>query len=293
MRYQGKVYRPPFEANGLLIQATLGCTHHRCTYCNMYSDKKFQVRPFKEIEEDLIAAKNTYGSVPSVFLMDANPLALSMERLRPIYHIIRELFPEVQHINLYGRYSDVLNKSQEELFELKSLGLSCLTVGIESGSDAVLKKINKGFTSIDIIKASEMLRLAGIAQFTSIILGLGGISGSYEHTTESIRVLSEIKPAGVGLGTLRPQEQTPLYKEIEDGLFELPTYEIVYGECIRILREMESPNTTFMAGFLEPQPVLKNGIVGKDAEPFCRELEDVYRLNASALQLKIPLGLPF
>ncbi len=293
MRYQGKVYRPPFEANGLLIQATLGCTHNRCMYCGMYRDKKFQIRPFEEIEEDLIIAKKTYHTVPSVFLMDANPLALSMERLRPIYHKIRELFPDVQHINMYGRYSDVLRKSREELYELKNLGLSCLTVGIESGSDTILKKINKGFTSENIIRASAMLKAAGIAQFTSIILGIGGISGSYEHTTESIRVLNETKPEGVGLSTLRPQEKTPLYEQIQDGSFELPTYEIVYGECIRMLREMESPSTVFIAGFLEPQPIVKNGIVGKDAEPFCRSLEDAYRSNTEALKKKIPVGLPF
>lgn len=293
MRYQGKIYRPPFEANGLLIQVALGCTHNRCTYCSMYSDKKFKTRPFEEIEEDLIMARNTYAAVPSAFLMDANALALSMRRLRPVYHKIRELFPEVQHINMYARYSDILRKSPEELLELKNLGLSCLTVGIESGSDTVLKRINKGFTSGDIVKASAMLKSAGIAQFTAVILGIGGISGSYEHTTESIRVLNETKPEGVGLSTLRPQKATPLYEEIKNGSFELPNYEIVYGECIRILREIESPSTMFMAGFLEPQPIMKNGTVGKDAETFCRALEDAYRLNPHSLKQKIPIDLPF
>jgi len=293
MRYQGQIYRPPFEAKGLLIQATLGCTHNKCTYCGMYKGKAFKTRPFEESEEDLMMAKKTYGSVPSVFVVDANPLALSMRRLRPIYHKIRDLFPEVRHINMYARYSDILRKSHEDLLELKELGLSCLTVGIESGSDTVLKKINKGFTCEDIIKASAMLKSVGIAQFTSIILGIGGISGSYEHTKESIRVLNEINPAGFGLSNLRPQEATPLYEEIKNGSCELPTYEILYGECIRILRELESPSTVFMAGFLEPQPIVKYGIVGKDAEPFCRALEDVYRLNSQALKQKIPVGLPF
>ena len=293
MRYQGNIYRPPYEANGLLIQVTLGCTHGKCTYCAMYDDKKFKARPFEEIEEDLIMARKAHGSVPSVFLMDANVLALSMDRLLPIYRRTRELFPEVQQINMYARYSDILRKSPEELLELKRLGLSLLTVGMESGSDAVLRNINKGFTSEDIIKASAMLKSAGIAQFTSIILGLGGISGSYEHTSESIRVLNEIKPEGLGIGTLSPQEGTPLYDAIKNGSFELPTNEIVYGEHIRYFRELNLPSTVFMSGFRGPPPYYKNGIMGKDADSFCRAIEDVYKLNPHAMKQKILLGAPF
>ena len=293
MRYQGKIYRPPFEADGLLIQATLGCTHNKCTYCDMYKVKKFKTRPFEEIEEDLIMAKNIYKSVPSVFLMDANALALSMNKLRPIYHKIRELFPEVDHINMYARYSDILRKSQEDLLELKNLGLACLTVGMESGSDKVLKRINKGFTSKDILKASTMLKSAGIKQFTSVMLGIGEISGSYEHITESIRLLNEIEPVGIGLSTVIPQKKTPLYEEIENGLFELPTWEIVYYECIRILREFKMPSTVFMAGFMGPRTIMRNGIMGKDAEDFCRELENAYRLNPDAMKQKVPMDMPF
>lgn len=294
MRYQGKIYRPPFEADGLLLQVTLGCTHNKCTYCDMYKSKKFKIRPFEEIEEDLIMAKNAYNSVPSVFLMDANALSLSMNRLRPVYHKIRELFPEVGHINTYARYSDILRKSQEDLLELKNLGLSCLTVGMESGSDTVLKKIKKGFASEDILKASAMLKSAGIKQFTSVMLGIGEISGSYEHTTESIRLLNKIEPVGIGLSAVIPQEKTPLYEEIENGLFELPTWEVVYNECIRILREFKMPYAVFMAGFMGPQrPIMRNGILGKDAEDFCRDLENAYILNPDAMKQKVFMNMPF
>lgn len=293
MRLQGKIYRPPYEANGLLIQVALGCTHARCTYCSMYEDKKFTTRTFEEIEADLIAARAAYPHVPSVFLMDANALALSMRRLRPVYQKIGELFPEARSVNMYARYSDVLRKSREELLELKSMGLSCLTVGLESGSDVVLKRINKGFTSADVVKASAMLKAAGIAQFTSVIKGLGGISGSYEHTSETIRVLNEIKPEGLGVGTLNPQEGTPLFAEIKNGSFELPTYEIVYGEAIRYMRELKLPATFFMSGFAVPRPTMVNGILGREAESFCRALEDAYRSDPQAMKQKIPVGMPF
>lgn len=292
MHYEGKLWRPPFEANGLLVQVTLGCTHSGCTFCNMYSDKRFRVRPYEEIEEDLIMARKTYDYVPSVFLMDGNPLALSMDRLRPIYRKIRALFPEAKSINTYARYSDVLRKTPVELVELRELGLLRLTVALESGSDKVLKKVNKGFTASEAIEASDMLREADIEQWTAVILGLGGIADSDEHIAESIRVLNRINPMGLGVPALSVQKGTPLEDDLKNGLFELPTFEDVYKENIRLFKGLQIPDTEFNTGIVGPlRPFVCGGIMKKDAESAVRQMECLCKTQAKAMKQKILVNI--
>ncbi len=124
MRYEGDIYRPPSEAYSLLVQVTIGCTHNKCTFCSMFKKKKFRVRELSEVLEDLDDARRQYRRVNRIFLCDGDALALSNRRLMPILEHIRELFPECERVTIYGRATDVLNKTDEEMRQLYEAGIT-------------------------------------------------------------------------------------------------------------------------------------------------------------------------
>ena len=162
MRYEGNIYRPPSEAYSLLIQVTIGCSHNKCTFCSMFKDKRFRVRDVKEVIEDLEMARRYYGNVGKIFLCDGDALCLANHKLLVILEKIRELFPECQRVSVYGSAKDVLRKSHEELCQLREHGLEMVYIGAESGSDKVLRDIDKRVTAAETIEACLKLKAAGI-----------------------------------------------------------------------------------------------------------------------------------
>ena len=151
MRYEGDIYRPPSEAYSLLVQVTIGCTHNSCTFCSMFKDKKFRVRDVSEVIEDLEDARRTYRYVERIFLCDGDALCLSNRRMLIILKKIEELFPECQRVNVYGNAIDVLHKSVDELRELRDHGVKMIYIGAESGSEKVLRDVNKGVTGVELV----------------------------------------------------------------------------------------------------------------------------------------------
>ena len=141
IKYVGDVYRPPSEAYSLIVQATIGCTHNKCSFCKMFKEKRFQTRPTEDIIADFAWARKRYKSVPRIFLADANALCLKTDKLMPILTYIEETFPECERVTIYGRASDVLRKTEDELRQLREHGLTMVYIGAESGSDKVLEYV--------------------------------------------------------------------------------------------------------------------------------------------------------
>lgn len=191
MRYEGAVYRPPSEAYSLIIQATIGCSHNKCTFCSMYKDKQFRIRKLDEIIEDLYMARKAYGKIKRVFLADGNALVLKTEDLKKILFKINELFPECERIGIYSAPKDILGKTDSELKELKEHGLGIAYLGIESGSDRILKEIKKGVSSKEIIEAGQKIMRSGIKLSVTLISGLGGKENWIEHAEKSANVINK------------------------------------------------------------------------------------------------------
>jgi len=163
MRYEGTVYRPPSEAGSLLIQATIGCPHNKCTFCSMYKGAKFRLRTVEEIKEDLLAARDYYGEfVNSLFFPDGNTIIMKTDQLVEILEYSHTLFPHLERITVYGSARFVNRKSREEIESLKTAGLTRVHTGMESGDDVVLGRIKKGTTAEEIIAAGQKLKAAGI-----------------------------------------------------------------------------------------------------------------------------------
>ncbi|WP_291636473.1 radical SAM protein [Clostridium sp.] len=245
MRYEGAVYRPPSEAYSLIVQVTIGCSHNGCTFCGMYKEKKFRIRDLEDIMEDLQQAKLTCGVVKKVFLADGDALVLETSKLKSILLKIRELFPECARVGIYATPNDILRKSLDELHELKELGIGIVYLGVESGSDEILKSINKGVTAEKMIMAGKKVKESGIKLSTTLISGIGGNEKISENAIESAKLISAINPDYVGFLTLMLEPGTPIYKDIQNDIFHLLTPEEIMYELREFIENVEVTNCIF------------------------------------------------
>lgn len=241
MRYEGDIYRPPSEAYSLLVQVTIGCTHNKCTFCKMFKDKKFRVRNLDEVFEDLAWARRRYSRVERMFLCDGDALALSNKRLMPILKYISDNFPECERVTIYGRATDVLKKTDEEMRELYEAGLTMVYIGAESGSDKVLKDICKGETRQELIDAVRKIEACGMQSSVTLISGLAGKDGWEDHAIQTGTMISEMEPSYVGLLTLIVEPSVPMAKDIESGKLKLLSPDEVMAETLLML---ENTNVT-------------------------------------------------
>ncbi|WP_456328713.1 B12-binding domain-containing radical SAM protein [Archaeoglobus sp.] len=221
MRYEEPVFRPPSEAFSLIIQATIGCSWNKCTFCGMYKMKKFRVRDIEEVKEDFRLAKEIYGNVRRVFLADGNALTADTDYLLDIAEYVNRLF-NLERISCYATPQDILEKSKEELKKIRNAGIKLLYVGIESGDDEILEKIRKGVTSDEIAEACNKAHECGFDLSVTVLTGIGGKERSYENARNTARLLNRISPKYTGVLTYIPVPNTPLYVKIKRGEFLLP-----------------------------------------------------------------------
>jgi radical SAM superfamily enzyme YgiQ (UPF0313 family) len=237
MRYYGNVVRPPSEAWSYILQITYGCSHNKCTFCSTYLDKPFQVRPAKEVLEDIEMARSYVPHTRRVFLADGNALVLSTQRLVPILNALDKAFPNLERVSIYANAQDILRKSEEELDTLYCKKLGLIYMGLESGDEEILQRVRKGATAAEMIEAvkkaqavspSTALRRgsgqgSGHGLKTSVIgiLGMGERERSREHAIATGQVVSAMDPAYFSLLTLMIVPGTELYREYKAGEFVL------------------------------------------------------------------------
>ncbi len=236
MNYVGNIYRPPSEAYSLLLQVTVGCSHNKCTFCNMFIDKKFYVKNIDEVLEDLREARNKYKFVDKIFLCDGDALCLSNKKLLVILQEIKTLFPECKRVGVYGSPLDVLHKTPEELVELYDNGIGIIYIGAESGDDEILKRIRKGVSSEELIKAVHMIEDSGIKASVTFISGMGGKKNWKSHAINTGKMISKMNASYVSLLTLMLDENVPLYEEIKSGEFEVLSPKEVVEESYLLLK---------------------------------------------------------
>lgn len=241
MHYEGKIYRPWPEANSLLIQTTIGCTNNKCTFCDMFREKKFSIRALEEVFQDIEEARRSYPHVESIFLIDGNVLVLKTDHLLQILNKIKSTFPENKRIALYGGLNDFERKSVEELKQLRQAGLTMAYTRLESGDPVVLERIKKGMTVDQTLAGIEKAKAAGIEMLLSFILGLGGKERSRQHIVETVRLLNIMQPEEIAPMALTIQPGTELEREVEAGEFVLPTPLQILEEEKYLLESLNFP----------------------------------------------------
>jgi radical SAM superfamily enzyme YgiQ (UPF0313 family) len=221
MKYEGMIFRPPSEADSLILQVTVGCSYNRCTFCSAYREKRFRIKSFEEIKAD-VDEVSPY-KIRRVFLADGDALSIPMKGLLQILSYLKGRLKGLERVGIYANAKDVLRKNVEELKALKDLGLGILYLGLESGDPEVLKRIQKNATVDELIRAGKRVKESGILLSVTVILGIGGVEGSLRHAAETGKVLSAMDPDYVGALSLMIVPGTPIAKEIETGKLALPT----------------------------------------------------------------------
>jgi radical SAM superfamily enzyme YgiQ (UPF0313 family) len=283
MIYTGPVYRPPFEANSLLIEVTSSCSHNACTFCTMYKGEKFRMAPMEQIENDLREAKHLYrSSAKRVFLTGADPFVLSANKLKAIAQKVNEVFPEVETIAMYASVKNVITKTDEELKELRALKINELNIGLESGMDEVLHHLNKGFTLEEARTQLKRLNNAGIDYSINIILGAAGSDKWMENAIANARILNELQPYLIFVATLHIDKESKLYDELSAGKFTENTLGQNLKEELEMLKRLELNDTIFF-GLHTSNVIPVNGTLPKDKE----ELVDYLKKGLAKLPDRI------
>jgi len=270
MRYDSDlIYRPPGEWRSYLLQCTIGCSHNKCTFCAMYKEKQFRIRPLEEILEDIDMARDYYGpGVERVFLMDGDAIVMKTEHLLKILEKLYHNFPNLQKVTTYAGPKSTLSKSMTELKELHAAGLTRAYLGVESGSDAVLSAINKGCTAAQMLKAGQNLVEAGIDLWAILILGLTGQDGDWEeHVLSSAKIINDMKPRHLSAMTFAPAKGTQLGEDVLAGRFKVCTPDQILEECRLLVEHLNVDPLHFTSNHASNYLPLKGGLPG-DKEKF-------------------------
>lgn len=247
MHYEGNVFRPPSEAHSILLQVTTGCSHNKCTFCGMYKGAQFSIKKDEIIMGDIDFAAQHCRGQNRLFLCDGDALIIPQKRLVTILETIKKKLPWLERVSCYANTKSIRMKSDEELAELKNLGLTLAYMGLESGDDVTLNAINKGADSATMIKAGKKIRAAGIKLSITVLLGVAGQERSLIHAKETGRVLSAIDPEFVGALSLMLTPNTSLYEEQQQGAFKLPGPEAMLEELAVIFASTDLSNGYFHA----------------------------------------------
>lgn len=234
MHYEGHMIRPPSEAYSILLQATVGCSHNKCTFCGAYKWTRFKIKPDEIIMADIAFAARHCRHQNRLFICDGDALIIPQKRLLPILQEIERRLPWVERVGVYANTKGLQMKTPEELAELRAHGLKIAYMGLESGDDEILKAVKKGATAEKMIAMGQKARQAGIKLSLTVLLGLGGHERSEEHARRTGQVLSAIDPEYVGALSLMLIPGTELYEEYEAGRFPVLTPD----ETLQELRTM-------------------------------------------------------
>ncbi len=260
MHYTGTIWRPPYEASSLLLEATAGCTHHKCKFCTLYHDLpfRFKMSPLKDIESDLqeaqlwstdpvsMLAARLQGlpgpeHIRRVFLVGANPFVLRHERLMAIAGMIRRYIPSVKTIGCFARITDIAPKSDEELTSLHEAGFDGLTVGIETGDDEALRFMNKGYAAADIVEQCRRLDKAGMGYSFFYLAGISGAGRGETGAKATADVCNQLHPLRIGVNMLTVYPDSELYREIQHSRWEEESEMEKYKEIRTLLEKLEIP----------------------------------------------------
>lgn len=234
MHYEGLIIRPPSEANSILLQVTLGCSHNKCTFCGSYKDKRFTIKDENTILSDIQFAARYMKNQHRLFLIDGDALIIPQKKLVWILEKIREHLPWVRRVGTYANAKSIRMKSEEDLLELREKGLGIIYLGVESGDNEVLKRVRKGTSAKNLLIQGKKVKKAGIKLSVTVLLGIAGKEGSVKHARATGKLLSEMEPDYVGALTVMIIPGTPLAEDVVAGRFEL----MDEREILLELREM-------------------------------------------------------
>lgn len=291
MHYTGTIWRPPYEAGSLIVEATAGCTHHKCKFCTLYEDLpfKFKPAPMEHIEANLLEAQTWYhdplrkaeerlfeidkAGYDRVFLSGANPFGLKAKHLLEIADLVHEYFPECESIGCFSRVTDVTRKSDAELRELAAAGYDGLTLGIETGDDDALAFMDKGYEAKEIVEQCARLDAAGISYAFFYLAGISGKGRGIEGARRTAVVVNQTNPWLVGVNMLTIYPSSELYEEIVAGSWQEEMEVEKYEEVKELVANLTIETEFAMLG--ASNPVMLRGRLPERKEQITSALDSI------------------
>lgn len=280
MHYTGTVWRPPYEANSLLLEVTAGCTHHKCKFCTLYDDIpfKFKMTPMEDIEADLKEAKGQFRlwighKISRTFLVGANPFVLKASRLLEIADLVHQYFPSSKTIGCFSRVTDITLKTDEELKQLKNAGYDGLTIGIETGDDEALEFMHKGYVSQDILTQCQRLDNVGISYNFFYLTGVSGAGRGELGAKATAEICNQLHPQIVGASMLTIYPNSELYQEIQKGNWKEEQEIEKYMELKTLVENLNIPVWFAAGGASNAIPI--QGTLPRDTKKVIAVLEQI------------------
>lgn len=272
LKYDEPLFRPPREARSLILQVTTGCSWNRCAFCEMYTSKKFRVRPENQVMDEINLAAQYFPDTRKVFLADGNAMVLNTEKILSILKHLSATFPRLTRVSAYAIPKDLENKSADDLKKLRDAGLSLIYVGIETGDDELLRLVNKGETGESVIRNMNRAKEAGIKSSVMIINGLGGESFAQQHAENSARVINAIQPEFLSTLVLSFPFGIEHFKLRFGGDFREQNILGFLVEQHHFISRLELNETIFRSDHASNYLVLK-GILNRDKKDLLDKLE--------------------
>ena len=272
--YDMPLWRPPSEANSFILQATLGCSFNRCSFCSMYRTKTFVVRPLDQVHAEIQTMARVYPGTRRVFLADGDALAAPTEHLRTILETLRAVFPRLERVSSYALPANLLKKSVEELTQLRESGLTLLYYGIETGSADLLKRITKGATPEAMVAGLTKAKQAGLTISATVILGLGGQAYWREHIDATADLVNRVKLDY--LSTLQLMLDPSIHEEFHRKFrepFQEQDDRALLAEQIRLIERLNPPAPLVFRSNHASNALALAGTLPQDREALLAQLE--------------------
>ena len=294
MRYEGDIYRPPGEWKSYLLQCTVGCSNNTCTFCSMYKSKRYRVRPLEEVLEDIEMAKGTwYKNTETVFLCDGDAINLPMDYILAVLRALYAAFPRLRRVTTYAGPLSTLRKTPEELKAIRDAGLNRAYLGVETGDDALLKRVRKGVGADGMLEAGQRLVAAGFDLWAIVITGLEGAGREALERNAALtaQMINAMQPKHLSSMTLMAIEGTPLYDEVQRGEFTLQTPFETLLETRELVRQIELSGLHYTSNHASNYLPIKCTLK-EDRDKVVAELDEIIRKeDPSVLRPDIYRGL--
>ncbi len=282
IQYNYPLFRPPAEANNLIIQVTLGCSYNNCSFCSMYKTKKYEVRKLEDVYKEIDIIARAYPDITKIFLADGDALAIQTKHLVSILQYLQNSFSKLRRVSVYASAQNILAKSQDELELLQENKLTLIYYGIETGSNLILKKITKGVEQGDIVKSLNLASDSGIKISATVILGIGGEKYSKEHIEETVKIINATRVNYLSTLQLGLEEDAKenFYKHFSDftSLNDIQ----VLQEQKKFIKLLNPINKIIFRSNHASNALHLSGTLPKDKDRMLQEIDDALEVGASA-----------
>lgn len=283
IHYSFPLYRPPAEADNIIIQATLGCSHNRCSFCTMYKSKRYTIRPLNEVHREIEVLAHAYPNANKVFLADGDALALPRDHLAKLLRLLKTSFPRLSRVSLYATAQNFLEKSVDELKELRAGGLSLAYFGIETGNDGLLRKIDKGVNAAQMIEALHRAHEANIKISATVILGIGGEEYTREHIHDTAKLINAAPITYLSTLQLGLEEDAKeRFLRAFDFFTPLNDLQILH-EQRELISLINPPQKIIFRSNHASNALHLSGTLPKDSEKLMAQIDDALRVGEGAM----------